>query len=534
MHEACLTQAYCPGQRRSSATEAYGTLPGKLLAKGLEVDLDQDFLLDALLQHNFLPNNNQHGEELPPVFSSHSFSKSTAEKLVNDRSSRPRAYQGYDAVQYKSTRFNGVSRILSIPHPKAYASLALCIHRNWDGLKYVSENENSKVRPERHADGRITIMNYEDRLVRAQDSLEFSFGRRFLAHTDLSNFYPSVYSHSIPWALVGFAEAKKNKEQEKWYNKLDQATRMTKRNETQGLAIGPATSHILSEAILARIDEKLRSKFDYFRFIDDYTAYCKSEEEAQDFILALAKELDAYKLTLNIGKTAISSLPRAQVAEWITELGIALPSKSQDVTTFDAMKYLDLAVKLSKQSPDGSVLKYAMRSLLAQNLEAGSLTIVLRYALNLSFHQPVLLPMLERLFHLARKQGWLIHHVGLPTLVKENVRFGRSDMISWALYFCNLYQVPVPKDCVKSIVESGDCLPLLLLYLSGDTNSQKEVVSFTNNLNKDDLYTLDQYWLLLYQLFLDGKVNNPYLNDRSFEIMQEESVNFVETAGPEL
>ncbi|MFP3360814.1 RNA-directed DNA polymerase, partial [Planococcus sp. SIMBA_143] len=82
----------------------------------------------------------------------------------------------------------------------------------------------------------------------------------YRVRTDIANFYKSIYSHSLPWALIGIAEAKGNRGSSHWYNKIDKATRISQRNETKGITIGPATSSILSEIILFPVDAHLRCK----------------------------------------------------------------------------------------------------------------------------------------------------------------------------------------------------------------------------------------------------------------------------------
>jgi hypothetical protein len=81
-------------------------------------------------------------------------------------------------------------------------------------------------------------------------------------------------------------------------------------------------------------------------------------------------------------------------------------------------------------------------------------------------------------------------------------------------------------------MRSQDCIPMLLLYLTGGQENQDKVIGFANSLVKEDRYMLDQYWLLLYQLFLDQKIADPYgdgaTKETSFTIMQSEGVNFVE------
>ena len=491
--------------------------------------VDAGFILRALLQHNYFPTQKKSKEELPPVLSSEAFTPDVAKKLAAGKARKADGYQGYDAVEYKLTRFNGVARSCSIAHPMAHAQLALCIHEHWDKLDYVSTNKTSMIRPREHSDGRVIIMDYEKSFAKTRRTLVKSFGRRFIVHTDISNFFPSVYTHAIPWATVGFAHAKKHKPPKyktEWFNVLDEKVRLTKRNETQGVAIGPATSNIVSEAILTRVDEALTGKFVYTRFIDDYTAYCATEDEAQDFIRRLAEELAKYKLLLNVRKTEVIALPRALAADWVAELSLALP-KGDEVSAYDAVNYLNLAVRLAQQSPDGSVLKYALKTLLARKLGFMADVDVLRYALNLAFHQPVLLPLLEKLFESTISLGMFFYAEELKQLALEHARMRRSDAVSWALYFHNRFGVSVDDACADEVVASRDCIPLLLLYLSGEAKHQKCVVDFAKGLDATDLYELDQYWLLLYQLFFDKVIETPYGDEDAFEALVAEGVSFV-------
>ena len=496
------------------------------------MSVDKDFVLAGLLQHNFLPMQKKAKEEMPPVFSSVTFTPEVAKKLVAGKPRKVEGYQGYDSVDYKLTRFNGVSRICSIPHPTGYAHLALCIHEHWDKLDYIAANKNSLIRPCHHTDGRLIIMDYEKSFEKTKRNLRGAFGRRFMAHTDVANCFPSIYTHAIPWATVGFDHAKKHAKPihaTEWFNQLDKKVRCLKRNETQGVAIGPATSNIVSEIILARVDDALREDFVYFRFMDDYTAYCETEGDAQEFIRRLAEELAKYKMLLNIKKTKVIPLPMALSADWATELALSMP-KSEEISGYDAVNYLNLAVRLAKDAPDGSVLKYALKSLLGRKLEFMAEFDILPYALTLSFHQPVLLPLLEKLLAATLFPGTFLHGEQLQRLALENARFRRSDGMAWSLYYLNKYEVRISKNIADEVMASRDCVALLLLYLSGDMDNQAIVIEFAKSLNSNDLYEIDQYWLLLYELYREGKIANPYADEDAFEIMKDNGVSFLNVA----
>ena len=516
--------------------------------------ISKEFLLKALLQHNYLPNQSESSEEIPPIFSSDSFTEFVARKLVANGSLGKRKGSGYGSVEYKLTRFNGVPRSCSIPHPTAYANLALSLHENWEKLNHVSDNEVSMLRPQEHPDGRICVMEYGNRARGSGVIINRSFGKRFEVHTDIANFFPSIYSHAIPWALAGVEEAKRNRNRRKlWYNELDQAVRMTKRNETQGIAIGPATSNIISETILEQVDTKMKKEFTFIRHIDDYTAFCETYEQAQNFIGRLSEELANYKLLLNVGKTNITKMPCPFAPDWLLSLASDLP-KGERISPYSIINYLNLAVSLAEQSPDGSVLKYALKSIkgsareeianlsnakyllekldadcnVSQIFQESSVKAILDYSLNLAFHQPALVSYLEDMLEAAYLfQSEFRYAHKIRGLVAEYARLRYSDAVSWALYYSIKCSVLIDKGSAKHIIETRDCVPILLLYLSKDEDCVKMVVDFANQLDKDYPYELDSLWLLLYQLFRDGKIDAPYKDDDAFKVMKDNGVSFV-------
>jgi hypothetical protein len=480
------------------------------------VSLDKDFVLKGLLQHNYLPTQKKDREEVPPVLSSETFSPDAAKAVSAGPRRKEKCFDGYDAVEYRLTRFNGVPRTCLLPHPKAYAELCLCISENWDKLNYVATSEVSMVRPRAHSDGRIVIMDYDASLEKTRRSLTKSFGHRFAVRTDISGCFPGIYSHAIPWATVGFAYAKANRKPSCWFNQLDEKVRWARRNETHGLAIGPATSNVVAESILSRVDEKLGAKFAYTRYVDDYSASTESEQDAQEFIRCLSEELARYKLNLNSGKTEVTALPAPSADSW---------------SAHDAMTFLNLAVGLARMHPEGSVIKYAFKTIHRKKLEFMAGEDVVRLGLNLAFHHPVVLPVLERWLQGTVFFGTFAYGRELKTLLVEHARFRRSDAVAWILYYFNRFNLAIDADCADAVLRTRDCVSLLLLYLSGEPSHIAAVTKFANDLDRSDLYGLDEYWLLLYQLYLDHRISAPYPKEPTFDLMASAGVTFVRPTG---
>lgn len=498
------------------------------------MSVDADYLFEALTRWNYFPNQKSRGGELPPVFSTRQFTPHVAKRLLaeNLRSG------GYDQVEYYATRYNNVSRPLAIPHPVGYAHLVNCICSNWNELAYICDNDNSLIKPKEHPDRRVVLMDYEEPLERTTRTLKVGFGKKFRTHTDITNCFPSIYTHAIPWATVGFAHAKAHKPPKHaalWFNQLDCHQRMIKRNETQGVAIGPATSNIVSEAILARIDKALSKKYTYYRYIDDYTCYCETYEEGQSFLRELNDELRKYKLTLNLKKTELVELPAPIDADWIVELSTRMPAGSPNeppktgkhYSASEALRFIDFAVQLKKRTPDGSVLKFAVKSIIYQ-LDEFAVQPVLEYLLNLSRFYPLLLPLLEHLFAHG-SINCAPYARNLNDILVENAINRRSDGMCWALYFLNTHGLVISYEAVQRVIESRDCMAILLLHMTGAF--EEEVKTFVASLDTSDLYELDQYWVLLYQRFLDGKEGNPYPGENCFQILRDEQVSFVPKSG---
>ncbi len=479
------------------------------------------FILESLLRYNYLPIQKMDRSELPPFLSTTDITPKLAKLLVSTK--RRKNGSGWDSIEYQATRFNGVGRYFSIPHPLAYSLLCLNIHDNWANLSYCTQSSNSMVRPRQHPDGRCIIMDYEKS---HRSAVKLSFGQRFVVQTDISNFFPSVYSHSVTWAVVGFSSAKANQRKSNWFNDLDKHIRGLKRNETQGIAIGPGSSNVIAELILAKIDIELNQLgFKFHRYIDDYTAYCESDEKAQRFIQVLSEKLKSYKLLLNLRKTSIKLLPFVDVASWVSELVLSLPKG--EIDKYTAEHFLLKAQTLACHEPDGSVLKYAIKEILGRKLKSGVENAILPEILNLAFHQPILLPQLKSAFQRSATHTVFAFGPQLHLIAIENARLRRSDGLCWALFYLNLYKVPIEDTLADAILDSRDCISVLLLYLSGSPNHQAKVINFARSLNSTDLYELDQYWLLLYELFFESRIHNPYSSEEAFVVLKSNGVRFV-------
>ena len=142
-----------------------------------------------------------------------------------------------------------------------------------------------------------------------------------MLQVDISKCFPSIYTHSIGWAVKN---KKLAKEQPKgsFDGNFDELMQTTNYRETNGIIIGPEVSRIFAEVILQKIDLNLVDRmselqyqisidYDFRRYVDDYFIFYCSDRVRIDFMKSLELCLIEYKMYLNEAKTTILFRPFA-------------------------------------------------------------------------------------------------------------------------------------------------------------------------------------------------------------------------------
>lgn len=136
-----------------------------------------------------------------------------------------------------------------------------------------------------------------------------------LGVTDIQNFYPSVYTHSLAWAVDGRAVIKKNQRNCLDYigNRIDRVFQSAHAGQTNGIPIGTMVSDIVAELLLTAVDVELSKRFKaedvrVARYRDDYRVLAKNYHGAKEVVSALGEVLrNECDLHLSDQKTDISA-----------------------------------------------------------------------------------------------------------------------------------------------------------------------------------------------------------------------------------
>ena len=169
--------------------------------------------------------------------------------------------------------------------------------------------------------------NKHKKITGLYNSVKFNrdkYKYNYFLKLDIQRCFPSIYTHSLAWAIFGEKSlAKKYKDKKYKYtfpNASDSISQRINFNETHGLVVGPEFSRVIAELLLTRIDvnlyqfakeQNLEHKKDYslYRFIDDYFIFAKNKKDIELIEQFLKIELDKYNLALNIGKTTLQEKP---------------------------------------------------------------------------------------------------------------------------------------------------------------------------------------------------------------------------------
>ena len=502
---------------------------------------DKDYMYKGLLGYNYLPMVSQNRDGTPPVFSTEDFTPKIADEMLGKHKPEDRK-KGYDQIEYRVSRFNNLPRLMHIPHPLPYARLCQCIKKYWERLKHICENPNSLLKPAKHDDKSVfrsiynegndnikidfRVLAFENQSLSDVFSMvELTNEKFYRMSADISLFFPSIYTHSIPWALVGHSEAKANQGNgRKWYNQLDKYQAQMQRKETKGIPIGPATSTIMSELILFKIDNVLRDKeYIFSRLGDDYVCYCETEEEGKKFIMHFEQELRKYLLNLNVRKVSFERLPLGFQPEWKIELKNRLPSRNNILKQRELANFLEYAINLQNYHPTGYALKYAVRSL-TQNINESNVVVYFKYLISIVLHNPTILPILCQV---AKKHHEVISDVEFEPILRHFLKFQYSDAICWGLYLMGICGKEISDEIAKLVIETKDCMSMGMLIA---LNQHKDkVIDFLNHtIDPDSEYDCDQYWILLHELAPACPKFNYYRGVSGLKFLREKNVHFIQ------
>ncbi|MBD0425557.1 RNA-directed DNA polymerase [Aquisalinus flavus] len=261
-------------------------------------------------------------ENLPPVFKVSKFYSVAIDAGLFEQNqierNKPTAL-----ARYNETKRGNQRRVFSTPNPLFFIDTANFITKHRRQLNNaLSSSPISHSKPEFDGDYNraIKISTFAEFVAARRAKLSTS---RYIVKTDISRFFPSIYTHSIPWAVHGKRAAKLERSAKSstiYTNELDYLIRQAQDQQTVGIPIGPDVSRIISELIAGAIDadfiDQVGPDVPGARLVDDIYIGADTLEEAENYLSAYRDSIRKFELDINESKTRIFEARQDLEAFW--------------------------------------------------------------------------------------------------------------------------------------------------------------------------------------------------------------------------
>ena len=210
-------------------------------------------------------------------------------------------------------------RPYELMHPAIYVSLVniICDADNWKLITdRFSEFEGGVVdccsEPvtslDHQTDTAKQVTNWWQKVE--QQSLSYSLEYSHVLHTDVTDCYGSLYTHSISWALHGIEEAKEKKRDKSLLgNIIDSHIQSSRYGQTNGISQGSVLMDFVAEIVLGFVDEQInlelkdQKDFRILRYRDDYRIFANSDDHTESILKIISDKLRAVGMKLGVSKT---------------------------------------------------------------------------------------------------------------------------------------------------------------------------------------------------------------------------------------
>lgn len=158
------------------------------------------------------------------------------------------------------------------------------------------------------SDSKEQVLSWWENMEQAQ--IKYALDYNYCIHTDITDCYPSIYTHTIPWAIFGKEYAKANRKGGLG-NDIDEKIRNMQGGQTNGIPQGSVLMDFIAEIVLGYADTQLLelaerenlTDFRILRYRDDYRIFANSKDVAERLMKLLTEVLLDLNLKINSKKT---------------------------------------------------------------------------------------------------------------------------------------------------------------------------------------------------------------------------------------
>ncbi|MGF6761318.1 hypothetical protein P3T24_001631 [Paraburkholderia sp. GAS33] len=478
-------------------------------------------MLEDLLSRGYFP------VQLPPNFTSETFA-----------SELPKFKAQWDAVvtppstlfeRFSVPRSSYYRRTTALLNPISFYYLARDITHYWTQIQaHYTKSPLSKSTPTIAGGLRaITIPKFSELY---EEKITAAAGFRYALVTDISAFFPTIYTHVIPWALHTKAIAKANRAKVPavFGNILDGRSMGVQDGQTIGLPIGPDTSHILAETVAVAIDEHLIQELGSaprgFRYVDDFFFFFSKREEAERALAAVTRAVSNYQLQVNASKTRIIETKELVEESWkyaIKRLSVSSARKQQ---RDDIHHYFESLFALEKKFKDESLVKYGVKQISSTIVKKSNWNIFESYLLKCAFGFPNTIQVVAHILSTYQHHGYPVDKEAVArlcnNLIAASAASDHHGEVAWLLWVCKQLAIDLDPAVVNEIERTGSpvcTLMLLDLQHGGTITTPLPVDALAQYAAAGALQSAD--WLLSYEggrRHWLGNANTDFIDNHTF------------------
>ena len=467
-------------------------------------------MLNALLDRGYFP------KELPPMFTTSSF----ATAMGATGSVLPDACTKTTAIWTKATHHNlarvgGLRRRLSVPNPLSFFRLARAFAQH-EALLTAKWNESpySATKPELDPfGGRALDRGHSDRASRR---VAARLGARYLLKADVAQFYPSIFTHTVPWAIHGKPQAKLAiKNVLLAGNIIDKELQACQSGQTKGISIGPDTSLGIAELLLAPIDARLKRECNVvggLRFIDDMEYSFRRLADAEDALYRLKEFLHEYELQLNGTKTLISALPEPLESKFVTDLRRQIPASDNQSRSM-WIDFFSTAFALAKLHPQDGVLRYAISALTNVQVQKRQWEMVQSLLWQTLVSDPGCLRfIIDYVWILTHRNSELaidqtMAAAAISSLVESSAAVGHGSEVAWSMWAASLFSLQLSDDAWNAAHQMDDSFVAVATLTAAEKLGIEMHSSKWAGWLEEGCFEESQ-WLFVYEAFRRGWCND--------------------------
>ena len=431
-------------------------------------------------------------------------------------------------------------RKIEIPNPKQFHDLSKIVVDNWKTIRntYNLSEFSASTPIEKDAKRAVrtkskTLNNFKFQLI------ELSFNKRYELRLDISNFYPSIYTHSISWAIMGKKLSKKyfkkkNSPRINWTNllttdanaqtysiceKLDMLVRNCQERQSIGLPIGTDISFILAEIIGNRLDYEINQRlkdvdFKGTRYYDDYYFYTNTFNDTEKILKTTQQVLNDFQLETNESKVHIKEIPFSFESKWASELSTY---RFKSINKYEIRNFFSVLFRLVEDNPKDSswIFLYALGRFEYGNIKISKenwdlfLNLLIKtVVIDTSNIDQFLKILLSYKTYLTKKSKEKIKEVLVQKII-EHLSLNHSFEVSWALWILKSFNIKIDIEIILSVLKSDDYTSKLIcldIIHSRTFVGKKPNLSFLkNDLSANDLF--NEKWLFTYESIKQGWLN---------------------------